>query len=65
MDTYRISCEWTVYGTMYVEADCLEEAIQKAEEDYPLPTDSEYIDGSFKVCHDMTQYFFKEDYSQK
>ena len=65
MNTYRISCEWAVCGTMYVEADSIEEAIQKAEDDYPLPTDPEYIDGSFNVCYDITQYFFEEDYPQK
>jgi len=65
MKIYRIACEWAVYGTMHIEAESLKEAIQKAEDDYPLPTDSEYIDDSFKVCDDVTQYLFREDHCQE
>jgi hypothetical protein len=63
--TFRIACDWEVYGTMEIEAESLEEAIEIAIEDAPLPTDSEYLDGSFKVNHDMTNFFYEEDHSKK
>ena len=61
--TFRIACDWEVYGTMVVEAYSLEEAIKIAENnDDPLPTDDEYIDDSFKVNKEQTDYFYEEDY---
>ena len=52
---YKIPVEWTVSAIMEVEADSLEAAILKAD-DMPLPTDTDYIDGSFKVNHEMLEY---------
>ena len=50
MPQFKVSCDWEVYGTAYIEADNLKQAIEKAkEDDFPLPTDTQYIDGSFKV----------------
>ena len=51
-----IPVEWSVYSTIQVEADTLEEAIAKFNnqiDDIPLPTDCEYIDGSF-MCSDSS-----------
>lgn len=51
---FKIPVSWEVTATIDVEANSIEEAIQifdakeSSEEDYSLPTDSEYIDGSFK-----------------
>jgi len=59
--TFRIACDWEVYGVMYIEADSLKEAIRIAEEDAPLPTNPEYLDDSFVVNKDMTDYFLEED----
>ncbi len=53
--TYLIPVEWSVYSTINVEADNLEEAIEKAKaaiDDLPISTDCEYIDGSYKINAD-------------
>lgn len=50
MPQYKISCNWEVYGTAYIDADNLKQAIEKAkEDDFPLPTDNYFIDGSFEI----------------
>lgn len=59
--TFRIACDWSVYGTMEIEANSLEEAIKIAEDNEDLPTDTEYIDSSFQINEDMTNHFYKED----
>ena len=47
---YEIPVSWGCFGIITVKAASMQEAIsifdQEAEE-YPLPTDSDYIDGSF------------------
>ena len=63
--TYRISCEWSVFGTMLIEANSLKQAKQIAEDDAPLPTDPDYIDGSFRICENITEYFYEEDFGKK
>ena len=50
METFKIPVEWSVYATVEIEAESLEEAIRIFDEtidDYP-PTDPDYIDDSFK-----------------
>lgn len=53
MKTFKIPVTWEVYSTIKVEAETLDEALsifdekESSEEDYSLPTDPEYIDGSF------------------
>jgi hypothetical protein len=54
---FKIPCSWEVCSVMEVEANSLEEAIQIAIDDAPLPTDSEYIDGSFSVNNEMLEHF--------
>ena len=50
---FKIPVSWEVYSTIDVEAESLEEALEKFDdfennqEGYPLPTDWAYIDGSF------------------
>ena len=63
--SFRIACDWSVYGVMYVEANSLKEAIKIAIEDAPLPTDPEYLDDSFTVNKDMTNHFFEEDHKSR
>ena len=47
---YEIPCSWEVYGTVEVAATSLDEAIEKVEDnDFPLPSKSSYVDGSFQV----------------
>ena len=53
---YEIPCVWEVYGTLEVEANSLEEAIELAErDDSPMPDDSDYVDGSFQVDRDIAE----------
>ena len=53
---YEIPCTWEVYGTMEVEANSLEEAIELAErDDSPMPDSYDYIDGSFEVDRDVAE----------
>jgi hypothetical protein len=59
MKTYRIPCTWTVAGTIVVKANNLEEAIFEAENNAPLPTDNDYIEGSFEVNNQMIPYLNK------
>ena len=45
---YKIPCSWVMSGTVEVEADTVGEAILIAE-NAPLPTESEYLEGSFVI----------------
>lgn len=50
---WKIPVEWCEFGVLRVEADSLEEAIRKVHfepDEFPLPDDESYIDGTFKVC---------------
>ena len=53
MKKFKIPVTWEVYGTIEIEADSLEEAIQKFDdieingEGYDLPLENYYVDGSF------------------
>jgi len=50
MKFYTIPCAWEVYATVEVAANSLAEAIEKVEDDeFPLPSNFNYIDGSFAV----------------
>tara|TARA_R110000868_G_scaffold60526_3_gene184740 strand:+ start:921 stop:1109 length:189 start_codon:yes stop_codon:yes gene_type:complete len=57
---YKIPVTWTVCGVMEIEADNLDEAILLAD-DAPLPTESDYIDGSFEVNEPMLEYYNEND----
>ena len=58
---YEIPCTWEVYGTVEIEADRLEEAIELAErDDSPMPDDSDYVDGSFQVDRDIAEEINKD-----
>lgn len=46
---FKIPCSWVSYGVLEIEAESLEEAINTAYDDSPLPEDSSYLDGSFTV----------------
>lgn len=50
MPQFKISMDWEVYATAYIEADNLKQAIELVNsDDFPLPTDTHFVDGSFKV----------------
>jgi hypothetical protein len=51
MKTFKIPVSWECSGFVKIEAETLEQAIEIfdiTEDEIALPTDSEYIDGSFK-----------------
>lgn len=52
MRRWKIPVIWEMYGTVYVEADTLEEAMDMAY-DSEIPDDGEYLDGSFEVESDV------------
>ena len=48
--TYTIDCSWEMYGHVDVEADSLEEAIEKVENETRLSDiNAEYVSESFKI----------------
>lgn len=52
---WKVPVTWEVYGVVEVDAETKEEAIKivmNDEDDVPLPTESYYIDGSFRVSTD-------------
>lgn len=49
---YQIPVTWDVYSTIEVEAESLEEAVDIAMENRPLPTDPEYVDSSLRLSYD-------------
>ena len=62
---YKIPCSWQVYATAEVEAESWDDAIEKVEDnDFPLPTDPDYVDASFEVDYDIIE-FEKEEERQK
>lgn len=49
--TFKIPVEWSVYSTVEIEAESLEEAIKIFDEtvdDISLPIDPDYMNGTFK-----------------
>ena len=55
MKTWKIPVTWEVYGTVEVEANTLEEAIDIARDEegaLPLPDESDYVDGSWRVTEE-------------
>lgn len=49
---FKIPVTWEVCAMLKVEADTLEEAMEIARDDngeIPLPTDNDYIDGSWRL----------------
>lgn len=55
MKTWKIPCAWQMYGHLKIEANTLEEAIEKAyDDDQGLPDDSFYLDESFEVDNTIT-----------
>ena len=57
MKTWKIPVCWTMMGTVCVEADTLEEAIELARDDagvIPIPDNGNFLDGSWEVdCTDV------------
>jgi len=56
MNTYKIPCTWQMYGYYTIEANSIKEALQKAE-DSNLPTDSDFVEGSFEIDYGMIPFY--------
>lgn len=55
----KLPVTWKVYGMVEIEADNIEDAIRKFDEniDYiSLPRDAEYVDGSFDLSDREVEY---------
>ena len=62
---YIVPCSWQMYGSLFVEAESWDEAVEIAEDDgTSLPTNASYVEASFEVDHDMIE-FEKEEERQK
>lgn len=58
MSKYKIAFDITLCGEMFIEANSLEEAKEKAKEaELPAYSSMAYIDDSFTVNEQMTEYF--------
>lgn len=58
MKTWKIPVTWEVCGTILCEAPTLEEAMEYARDKdgvIPLPDDSDYIDGSWRLSYEMDE----------
>ena len=56
--TYKVPVTWEVCGIIEVEAESYEEAFkiaQDEDEEIPIPTDSEYVGGSWRVSVDSPE----------
>lgn len=58
MKIFKIPVTWEVYGTVEIQANSEIEALELAytiesEEGLPLPTEFEYVDGSFEINDDL------------
>ena len=63
MKAYKIPVSWEEYGVITILADTLDEAIDKVcDPDIPLPKDSSYIEGSFRVEDSVYDYNDDFDY---
>jgi hypothetical protein len=61
MKTYKIPATWQMYGILEVEADSLDDAIQKASgPEYSLPTNSAYVEDTFKVDFELVENYNEE-----
>ena len=55
MKTWKIPVTWEACGFVEIEAKTLEEAIEIARDDeevIPLPEESDYVDGSWRVTEE-------------
>jgi hypothetical protein len=61
MPKFKIAVEWSECGTVEVEAKTLKEAAYKVENDLDIPLpESTYIDDSFVVNYQLSEYFAQE-----
>ena len=62
---YKIPCSWQMYGYMDIEAEDWDEAIEIADDDATsLPSNADYVDGSFEIDHDIIEFEREEERQQ-
>ena len=62
---YKIPVFWQVYGYMDIRAEGWDEAIEIAEDDATsLPSNADYVDGSFEIDHDIIEFEREEERQQ-
>ena len=54
---FKVACSWEVYATMDIEAESLDEAMDIAQFDSPLPNEPSYIEDSFKFDYEGTDTY--------
>lgn len=58
MKKFKIPVSWEMYGFVEIEAETLDEAVNRAWNDnIPLPYYSEYVDESFRVDEEDVAIF--------
>ena len=65
MKKWKIPVTWEVCGYVYVDADTLVEAMETARDNegvIPLPTESDYVDGSWRLS-ETDENFVREMYN--
>ncbi len=65
MKKWKIPVTWEVCGYVYVDADTLVKAMETARDDegvIPLPTESDYVDGSWRLS-ETDENFVREMYN--
>ena len=56
MPIFTIPCSWQMYGSLDIEADDLDEAVELAySNEYSLPDNGSYVDASFEVDHESVE----------
>ena len=59
---FKIAVQQEVYATMKIEAETLEKAYEIAKADITsLPTETYYVEDSFEINEEMTNFFLKEN----
>ena len=63
---FPIAVDWGMCGVVKIETETIEEAIEIIERDdsVPLP-EGDYIDGSFTVNRQMTNYLIREEQKKR
>jgi len=60
MKQFKVAVSWEMCGELAIEAETMEEAIEIANDpETDLSEGGEYIDSSFEVNEDMTEYLNK------
>lgn len=60
MPKYKVYVEWMTTATVEVEANSLNEAIEKIDlDDSLIPTEGDYVDGSLEINYEISDYLNK------